>query len=914
MSTPSLTRRLWLAFALMAALTLLSTVIGWISLRVISQVEQTNTQALIPTMNMARQLSEASAYALFSAQNLTNADSKGVWLAQGKMLKAQSLKINHLLQALSEQGFNTSAIARQEKEIAQTLGQQGTLVGEILTLRTQQQQLSRQIAEAAENIAAQAHGQANNAATSAGATQAGIYDLIESNKGDLAERALDRLIDIDLEYVNQMNELRVNALRFKQLIVTLKDAQGLSDADKTDEKLNQLVKILSRRQQRIEDPTVRAQIGDALAQISQYTTLVSLFRKENAIRGQLQTLMENNLFQFTRFSTEVSQLVNAIEKRNEAGLARLKHASQRGQIGLIILGILALCSLSFILWRVVYRSVSRPLAQQTQALQKLLEGDIDSSFPEAAGVSELDTISRLMEAFRANVRKLDHHREDLAEQVRSQTAELHALVLEHRQARAEAEKANKAKSTFLAAMSHEIRTPLYGILGTVQLLADKPLMANYRDDLQAINDSGESLLAILNDILDYSAIEVGGTNVSISEEPFEPRQLLHSALHLMHSRVHPQTVELIADVSDQLPSTLQGDPRRIRQIVINLLSNAAKFTDRGNIVLRTFCNAQNWFIEVEDTGCGIPEAKLMDIFKPFVQATGRRGGTGLGLAISASLAQAMGGTLTVTSTLHIGSCFRLQLPIHHPRPANNNVFREAINLNGLRLLLIEDNALTQRITTEMLTDKGVTVALAESATSALRCLAEGKTFDVALVDFDLPDYDGLTLAQQLMSQYPAMKRIGFSAHVIDDNLRQRTAGLFCGIIQKPVPREELYRMIAHYLQGKSHHAQAMLNEHQLTGDMAAVGPEKLRQWVALFKESALPLVGEIEAARAINDDINIKRLAHKLKSSCASLGMTQATEACRELEIQPFSGIDIRTVVMQGLTALDAWIAGHPSP
>lgn len=182
MSTPSLTRRLWLAFALMAALTLLSTVIGWISLRVISQVEQTNTQALLPTMNMARQLSEASAYELFSAQNLTNADSEGVWLAQGKMLKAQSLKINHLLQALSEQGFNTSAIARQEKEIAQTLGQQGTLVGEI-TLRAQQQQLSRQIAEAAESIAAQAHGQANNAATSAGATRPVFTILSKAVKG-----------------------------------------------------------------------------------------------------------------------------------------------------------------------------------------------------------------------------------------------------------------------------------------------------------------------------------------------------------------------------------------------------------------------------------------------------------------------------------------------------------------------------------------------------------------------------------------------------------------------------------------------------------------------------------------------------------------------------------------------------------
>ncbi|MJX78806.1 TMAO reductase two-component system sensor histidine kinase TorS, partial [Salmonella enterica subsp. enterica] len=287
---------------------------------------------------------------------------------------------------------------------------------------------------------------------------------------------------------------------------------------------------------------------------------------------------------------------------------------------------------------------------------------------------------------------------------------------------------------------------------------------------------------------------------------------------------------------------------------------------------------------------------------------------GLGLAISASLAEAMGGTLTVTSTLHVGSCFRLQLPVRHPKPASKNAFREPINLNGLRLLLIEDNMLTQRITAEMLTGKGVKVSVAESANDALRCLAEGESFDVALVDFDLPDYDGLTLAQQLMSLYPAMKRIGFSAHVIDDNLRQRTAGLFCGIIQKPVPREELYRMIAHYLQGKSHNARAMLNEHQLAGDMASVGPEKLRQWVALFKDSALPLVEEIEAARAMNDDVNIKRLAHKLKSGCASLGMTQATEACRELELQPLSDIDIKTIVTQGVTALDAWIAGHPSP
>lgn len=150
---------------------------------------------------------------------------------------------------------------------------------------------------------------------------------------------------------------------------------------------------------------------------------------------------------------------------------------------------------------------------------------------------ELDTIGRLMDAFRSSVHALNRHREQLAAQVKARTAELQELVIEHRQARAEAEKASRAKSAFLAAMSHEIRTPLYGILGTAQLLADNPALNAQRDDLRAITDSGESLLTILNDILDYSAIEAGGKNVSVSDEPFEPRPLLESTLQLMSGRV-----------------------------------------------------------------------------------------------------------------------------------------------------------------------------------------------------------------------------------------------------------------------------------------------------------------------------------------------------------------------------------------
>lgn len=210
----------------MAALTLISTLTGWYNLRFVSQVEQANTQALIPTMDMARQLSEASAWELFSAQNLTTADNENMWLAQGRMLTAQSLKITTLLKTLREQGFDTSAIEQQEKEIAQSLSHQGEMVGERLKLRAQQQQLSQQIIEATADVAEMARGQASNAATSAGATQASIYDLIESHQGQAAEHALDRLIDIDLEYYNQMNELRLSALRVQQMVMNLGNNQA----------------------------------------------------------------------------------------------------------------------------------------------------------------------------------------------------------------------------------------------------------------------------------------------------------------------------------------------------------------------------------------------------------------------------------------------------------------------------------------------------------------------------------------------------------------------------------------------------------------------------------------------------------------------------------------------------------------
>ena len=966
----------------MALLTLTSTLVGWYNLRFISQVEKDNTQALIPTMNMARQLSEASAWELFAAQNLTSADNEKMWQAQGRMLTAQSLKINALLQALREQGFDTTAIEQQEQEISRSLRQQGELVGQRLQLRQQQQQLSQQIVAAADEIArlAQgqannattsagatqagiydlieqdqrqaaesaldrlididleyvnqmnelqlrqqqqqlsqqivaaadeiarlAQGQANNATTSAGATQAGIYDLIEQDQRQAAESALDRLIDIDLEYVNQMNELRLSALRVQQMMMNLGLEQIQKNAPTLEKQLNNAVKILQRRQIRIEDPGVRAQVATTLTTVSQYSDLLALYQQDSEISNHLQTLAQNNIAQFAQFSSEVSQLVDTIELRNQHGLAHLEKASARGQYSLLLLGMVSLCALILILWRVVYRSVTRPLAEQTQALQRLLDGDIDSPFPETAGVRELDTIGRLMDAFRSNVHALNRHREQLAAQVKARTAELQELVIEHRQARAEAEKASQAKSAFLAAMSHEIRTPLYGILGTAQLLADNPALNAQRDDLRAITDSGESLLTILNDILDYSAIEAGGKNVSVSDEPFEPRPLLESTLQLMSGRVKGRPIRLATAIADDMPCALMGDPRRIRQVITNLLSNALRFTDEGYIILRSRTDGEQWLVEVEDSGCGIDPAKLAEIFQPFVQVSGKRGGTGLGLTISSRLAQAMGGELSATSTPEVGSCFCLRLPLRVATAPVPKTVNQAVRLDGLRLLLIEDNPLTQRITIEMLKTSGAQIVAVGNAAQALETLQNSEPFAAALVDFDLPDIDGITLARQLAQQYPSLVLIGFSAHVIDETLRQRTSSLFRGIIPKPVPREVLGQLLAHYLQLQVNNDQS-LDVSQLNEDAQLMGTEKIHEWLVLFTQHALPLLDEIDIARASQDSEKIKRAAHQLKSSCSSLGMHIASQLCAQLEQQPLSAPLPHEEITRSVAALEAWL------
>ena len=375
----------------------------------------------------------------------------------------------------------------------------------------------------------------------------------------------------------------------------------------------------------------------------------------------------------------------------------------------------------------------------------------------------------------------------------------------------------------------------------------------------------------------------------------------------MSGRVKGRPIRLATAIADDMPCALMGDPRRIRQVITNLLSNALRFTDEGYIILRSRTDGEQWLVEVEDSGCGIDPAKLAEIFQPFVQVSGKRGGTGLGLTISSRLAQAMGGELSATSTPEVGSCFCLRLPLRVATAPVPKTVNQAVRLDGLRLLLIEDNPLTQRITIEMLKTSGAQIVAVGNAAQALETLQNSEPFAAALVDFDLPDVDGITLARQLAQQYPSLVLIGFSAHVIDETLRQRTSSLFRGIIPKPVPREVLGQLLAHYLQLQVNNDQS-LDVSQLNEDAQLMGTEKIHEWLVLFTQHALPLLDEIDIARASQDSEKIKRAAHQLKSSCSSLGMHIASQLCAQLEQQPLSAPLPHEEITRSVASLEAWL------
>lgn len=481
--------------------------------------------------------------------------------------------------------------------------------------------------------------------------------------------------------------------------------------------------------------------------------------------------------------------------------------------------------------------------------------------------------------------RLRRFSDDLEMQVAERTIEL-------KEARDEALAAAATKSEFLANMSHELRTPMNGVLGMLKILEGTQLNDDQQDLLRIARSSGELLLSVINDVLDFSKIDAD--KMELENLPFRPELLLEEVVEPMVFSASSKSISLLYSADKNLPAALSGDPTRLKQIITNLVSNAIKFTDDGIVNVTMELCEDDWLIRVTDTGTGMSQRQLDHIFEAFNQGdssiTRTHGGTGLGLTIINRLAAMMGGDINVTSTVGKGSEFIVRLPVIEADAAlvvNDKYCRsENIRFKNQPILLVEDNKVNQQIAISLLTELGLNITVAENGLEALQKLQFDK-FELVLMDLQMPVMGGVEATRKiraLVTDYADIPIIAMTAHAGKEHIDECLSVGMNAHATKPIDLDELVHILTQWLESDS--ADEVLqpqNDEQSPDEIDGINLEEalprvrnnwplLKRLFATFLQDQEDIVGSVRDAILQDDMESCSVRLHTLKGSAANIG------------------------------------------